>query len=96
MEKLKNRFEIRLVCNTKDYLKWTSKPSYMSQKIFDNDLVEIRKKKKKLTLTKPPYVGICILDLSKVLMYEFYYNCIQNKYGNNSILLVDGSSEHKK
>ena len=48
MEKLKNRFEIRLVCNTKDYLKWTSKPSYMSQKIFDNDLVEIRKKKKEI------------------------------------------------
>ena len=47
MEKLKNRFEIRLVCNTKDYLKWTSKPSYMSQKIFDNDLVEIREKKKR-------------------------------------------------
>ena len=66
-------------------------------KIFDNDLIEICKKnKKKLILTKPPYVGICILDLSKVLMYEFYYNCIQNKYGNNSILLVDDSSEHKK
>ena len=48
MEKLKNRFEIRLVCNTKDYLKWTSKPSYMSQKIFDNDLVEIREKKKEI------------------------------------------------
>ena len=48
MEKLKNRFEIRLVCNKRDYLKWTSKPSYMSQKIFDNDLVEIRKKQKEI------------------------------------------------
>ena len=32
----------RVVSNKKDYLKWTSKPSYMSHKIFDNDLVEIR------------------------------------------------------
>ena len=43
MEKLRDRINVELVRNEKDYLKWTSKPRYMSQKIFDNDLVAIRK-----------------------------------------------------
>ena len=42
MENLRNRINVKLVSNKKDYLKWTSKPSYMSHKIFDNDLVAIR------------------------------------------------------
>ena len=43
MEKLRDRINVELVRNEKDYLKWTSKARYMSQKIFDNDLVAIRK-----------------------------------------------------
>ena len=64
------------------YLKWTSKPSYMSQKIFHNKLVAMWKTETILTLNKPAYVFLCILDLSKVLMCEFYYNYNKNKYGN--------------
>ena len=41
----------------------------MSHKIFDNDLVAIRKNKVTFTLNKPAYIGMCILELSKVLMY---------------------------
>ena len=41
----------------------------MLHKIFDNDLVTIHKSKVTLTLNKPAYVGMCILDLSKILMY---------------------------
>ena len=55
----------------------------MSQKIFDNDLVAIRKSKVTLTLNKSAYIDMCILDLSKVLMYELHYDSIKNKYGNN-------------
>ena len=51
-------------------------------KIFDSDLVAIRKNKVILTLNKPAYVGICILDLSKVLMYEKWLT--EKKYDNNS------------
>ena len=72
--------------NEKDYLKWTLKSSYMPQKINDNDLVAIHKSKVTLTLNKPAYVGMCILKLNKVLMYEFHYDYIENKYGNNSRL----------
>ena len=86
-ENLRNKIDVKLASNKEDYLKWTSKPSYTSHKIFDNDLVAIRKNKVTLTLNKPAYVGICILDLSKVLMYEFHYDCVKNKHGNNSRLL---------
>ena len=58
----------------------------MSQQIFGNDLAVIRKSKLILTLNKPAYVGMCILDLSKVLMHDFHYDYIKNKYGNNSKL----------
>ena len=44
----------------------------MSQKVFGNDLVAIRKNKSTLTLNKPAYVGMCLLDLSKVLMQKFH------------------------
>ena len=59
----------------------------MSHKTFDNDLVAIRKNKITLTLNKPLYMGMCILDLSKVLMYEFHYDYIKNKCGSKSRLL---------
>ena len=84
MGNLRNRIDVKLVSNEKDYLKWTSKLSYVSYKIFNNDLVAIRENKVTLTLNKPAYIGMCILELSKVLMYGFHYDYIKNKYGNNS------------
>ena len=87
VENLRNRIDAQLVSNKKDYLKWTSKPSYMSHKLFDNDLVATRESKVTLMLNKPAYIGMLILELRKVLMYEFHYNYIKNKYGNNSRLL---------
>ena len=64
MEKLRKKIDLKLERKEKDYLKWTSTPSYMSQKIFDNDLVAIHKSKVTLTLNKPPYVKMSITDLS--------------------------------
>ena len=59
----------------------------MLHKIFEFDLVAIRKNKVTSTLNKPAYIRICILELSKLLMQELYYDYITNKYGNNSRLL---------
>ena len=78
MENLRNRIDARLVSNEKDYLKWISKSSYMLLKIFDDDLVTIRKSKVILTFDKPAYTGMRILELSKVLMYKFHYDYIKN------------------
>ena len=82
MKKLRNRIDVLLVSNKKYYLKWTSKPSHMSH----NDLIVIHKNKAALKLNKPAYIGMCILELSKVLIYKFHYDYIKNKYGNNSRL----------
>ena len=87
MGNLRNTLDVKLISNKKDYLKGISKPSYMSLKIFDNDLVAIRKNKVTLTLDKPADIGMYILELGKVLMYEFHYDYIKNKYGNTSRLL---------
>ena len=56
----------------------------MSNKIFDNDLVAICKKKVTVALKRPAYIGKCTLELSEVLMYKFHYDYIKDKYGNNS------------
>ena len=62
MENVRNSTDVKLVSNEHDYLKWTSKSSYMSQKIFNNNLVVICKSKVTLTLYKPEYVGMYIVD----------------------------------
>ena len=87
---LRNRINVKLVNIEKDYLKSTSKPNYRSHKIFDNNLVAIRKSKVTLKLNKP---GMCVLELSEVIMYRFPYNYIKNKYDNKSkLLFIDTDS----
>ena len=66
MENLRNRDGVRLVNNKKDHLKWTTKPSFVTQKIFGKDLVGIHKIKTTSRLNKYAHCGMCILELSKV------------------------------
>ena len=87
MENVRDIIDVRLVSNEKDCLKWASKPSYISQKILDNNLVAICKNKATLTRSKPACVKMWMFDLSRVLMYKFHYDYIKNKYGNNFRLL---------
>ena len=59
----------------------------MSNKIFDKNLVAMRKIQLALKHSKSAYTGMCILELSKVLMYEFHYDYIKNEYDKKSKLL---------
>ena len=86
MENLRNSIREKLLSSEKDFLKCTSKPSYMSHKTFDNNLVAIRKSKLALNLNKPAYIGMCTLELSNELIDEFHYDDIKNKYESNSKL----------
>ena len=91
MQNLKNRIEVKLVNNERDHLKCTSKPNCMSQKISENNLVAIQKSKVSLKLNKPAYIGMRILELGKVLMCEFHYDYMKNKYCNQLKLSFTGT-----
>lgn len=65
-------------------LKLSSKPTFVSSKIFNDNLVAVHKIKETLKLDKPAYVGMSILDISKTLMYDFHYNYIKKKYGKKA------------
>ena len=58
----------------------------MLHKTYGENLVTICKSKVIVTLNKRACIGMCILELNKVFMYEFHYDYIKNKYGNNSRL----------
>ena len=88
MENLRKIINARLVNNAKDY---TSKPSFVSQKIFSKTFVVIHKIKPILALDKPIYVGFSMLDFSKLLMYEFHYKYIRRKI-NANLLFTDTDS----
>ena len=87
MENLRKRVDVKLVTNEKKLDKLTSKPTYVSSKIFNENLMAVHKIKETLTLNRPAYVGMCILDLSKTLMYNFHYNYIKKKYNDRAKLL---------
>ena len=87
MENIRNRVDVKLV-NTKEKLrKLVAKPNFRSRKIFSENLVSVHMKKTSLTMNKPVYLGMCILDLSKTIMYDFHYNYIKPKYGEKAKLL---------
>ena len=82
---------VRLINNARHYVKCVSKPTFVSQKIFSKNLVAIHKIKPVLILDKPIYVGFSILELSKLLMYDFHYRYFKNKF-NTKLLFTDTDS----
>ena len=87
MENLRKRVNVKLVNNKKKLTKLVASPSFQSFRIFDENLAAVNMRKISLYLNRPIYVGFCILELSKVLMYDFHYNHIKVKYGDNAKLL---------
>jgi len=88
MKNLRNRVNIELVTNEKRLNKLSAKPTYVSSKIFNENLVAVHTKKERLLLDKPSYLGMCMLDLSKTLMYDFHYNYIKKKYPDSQLIII--------
>ena len=65
MKNLRKRINVGYVNNKKDFLKYTSRPTYVSHKLFNKNFAAIHEIKQILVLNKPIYVGITFLDLSK-------------------------------
>ena len=90
MEKLwkyvRNHRDIKLITSEKRRKRLVSEPNYHSCKRFSNHLMAIEMKKRRVKMNKPLYLGMSILDISKILMYEFWYNYIIPKYGEKAKL----------
>ena len=90
MENVRNHRDIKLVATEKKTLKLISEPNYHTAKHFSDNLIaiEMKKKKKKtrVKMNKPIYLGQVILDVSKTVMYEFCYNYIKPKYEDKARL----------
>ena len=87
MENIRNRVNIKLVNDIDKAKKLTAKPNFKHLNIFCEELIAVHMKKTSLIFNKPVYLGMCILDFSKTIMYDFHYNYIKEKYGNNAKLL---------
>ena len=91
MENLWKRIKVRLVNNAGDFLKYTSRPTYITCKIFSEHFAAIHEIKPVLMLNKPIYVGFTVLELSKWLMYDFHYNFIKKRF-HAELLFTDTGS----
>ena len=86
-ENIRNRVDIRFTSTDKVAQKLAAKSNYDRCAIFDENLIAVHMKKKKLYFNKPVYLGMSVLDLSKSLMYDFHYNYIKTEYGGKAKLL---------
>jgi len=81
MESIRNRVNVELVNNQKHIKKALAKPTAKNITYVNDDIVMVQFAKKAIMQTKPMYTGFVVLELSKVIMYDFYYNHIQGQYG---------------
>ena len=86
MENVRNHREIKLVTSDKRRKQLVSEPNYHLHKKFSEHLLGIEMKKIRVKMIKPLYLGISILDISKILVYEFWYDYINPKYGDRAKL----------
>ena len=89
MENLWKCVDIKIVCSdeTNKIKKLVASLLYARHVIFSNDMVGIEMRKSNLLLNKPVYTGMTILDNSKILMYDYYYNVLKKEYGERCELL---------
>ena len=91
MENLRKRFDIKLVrtdgTENEKIRKIIAKPNFNRRVRFSDELPAIHVNKTILTLNKPIYVRFSVLDLSKRLMYDWYYKNLKKRYGENCTLL---------
>ena len=83
MENIRKQRNIKVVTNKELYLHTVMKPNFKSGVLFGVNLMGCEMGKIKVVMNKPAYLGQAILDLSKIIMYEFHYDYMKPKYGDN-------------
>ena len=86
METLRKHRDIKLVTTDEKRSKLVSEPNYHTTKRFSENLMAIEMKKTNVKMNKPIYLDMSILDISKMLMYKFWYDYINPKYGDREKL----------
>ena len=93
MENVRNHSDIKLVTSNIRRKRLVSEPNYHSCKKFLQHLMATEMKKTRVKMVKPLYLGMSILDISKTLMYKFWYDYIRSKYGDKAKLgCIDNDS----
>ena len=92
MENMRKRIKIRVVKNSKDFIKYTSRPTCVNWKVFENNLAAIHEKKISLTLNKTIYAGSTVLEINKWEIYSFHYNFMIKKFNTRLLFTNTGSS----
>lgn len=85
LENKKKHKDIKLVTNAKQLTKLVQKANFKTSIIINENLVAVCMGKTSVVLDRPLYVGMCILDISKLLLYDFHYNKMVNYYGRENI-----------
>ena len=83
MENITKHRDIKLVTTDRKRRKLVSEPNYHTINLISEDLSIIEMKKTKVKMNKPIYLGLSILEISKILMYEFWYDYMKPKYNDN-------------
>ena len=86
MGNIRKHRDIRLVTRDKKRNKLVSQTNYHTINYISEDLSIIEMNKTKVNMNKPTYLGVSILDISKISMYEFWYDYMKPKYGNRAKL----------
>ena len=92
MENIRNRLKVDIPTTQLQAKRLQSKPMFETAHIIDENMAIYESKYKSVKFDKPIYLGACILDLSKLLMYQFYYNIVEKTWNNNEILYMDTDS----
>ena len=92
MESVRKRVDIQLVRATEEsererYRKMVAKPTFAGRKIFDESLIAVHRMRSCVLLNKPVYIGLAVLDLSKLMMSNYWYGEMKPRYGDKARLL---------
>lgn len=92
LENIRNRKDVTLVRSEEEVRRYASKGTFQDYEVLSDDLTTITNKKASVKFDKPIYLGMCILDYAKLLMYKFYYDTAEPLWPGNEILYHDTDS----
>ena len=92
MENVRTRRNIDIVSDQQHLNRLIAKPTYKSHTEISQDVCAVERIKATVFMNKPIYLGLCVLDLSKVLMYDFYHNKLKQIFPDIKLLFTDTDS----